>query len=282
MKKFICLLIALTLAGCNGSGGGSSTPGTEEQKKETVNIQEIDLSGTWLVRKESDAYNKENDDYLLTNIDERRIILNDTDNGVEFNSCERHGIHRPDTGVKSGNRLYLYLYEDGYEYDSGDFVRSWEEGDGNNNIIWKKSTRLIKLSDEVELDSGAFSLTSPVEISEESHVCVRSYYSTLSTDRSFSISIPLEDDVLSFDISYWGDIETKSYSYEEFNYDNQLKDLYIRDHNEFFYNITGEYYPYLTSGTVTFTEASEVGVSGSFSATSQEGHEYSGSFEAIF
>ncbi len=285
MKKFICLLMVLTLVGCdgNGSSASSNTHGTDEQKKETVNLQEIDISGTWLVREESDSYNKENDDYLATNFSERTIIINDTAEGIEFSRCEYYDIHRPNTGVKSQDHLYLQFDNNGYSYNNGDFVRSWEEDDYfNDKIVWQNTIRLIKLSDEVKLDSGSFSLSSPLQISEQNHVCIRNYSSTLSTDRSFTIFIPTQDDIISFDLYYWGDIDTTSYVYDWDNYDNQIRGISLRDDKETFYSATGEYYPYMTNGTVTFTEASEAGVSGSFTAISQEGNEYTGSFEAIF
>ena len=283
MKKFICLFVALTLVGCNGSGGDSDTPETEEQNKETISLQEIDLSGTWLILREDDAFNKANDDYLSTKFHESRILINDTASGVEFSDCVRYGKSRPNVGVKSDTRLYLYFDNNGYEYIDGEFVRSWEEDDPyNDKIVWQKSVRLIKLSDNFELDSGSFSLSAPVEINENQHVCVEHNYSTISSRRFFAISIPTEDDIISFSIDYWGDIEAKTYEYDSDNYDNLIQNVYINDYENTFYNTTGEYYPYLTNGTVTFTEASEAGASGSFKAISQEGHEYSGAFEAIF
>lgn len=277
--------MALIITGCNGSGGNgsSNSPETQDQKQNTVNIKELDVTGTWLIREEKSSFNKENDDYLVTNVYESKIILNDTVNGVEFSNCERYGLTRPDTGVKSDERLYLRFDNNGYEYDNGDFVRSWEEDDYYlDNITWQITVRLIKLSDEVELDSGSLTLTSPLEISEQNHVCISYSYSSLSTDRSIGITIPHNEDEISFDIGFWGEMETKSYEYDASSYSNQISSISLRSYDDIFYNSTGEYYPYLATGNINFTTVSENSISGEFSTTSEAGYEYSGSFEAIF
>lgn len=274
-------LMVLALVGCGGSGGGSS--GAENDVAPVESLDQVDLSGTWQVLVETKNFNKTSGDYLYSDFSTNRLILEDTTAGVRFRRCiDDFNVYSP-YGVKSGSKLYLALYEDGYSYSGNNrFERvgpmeeySWEP------VKQLHQTRVVitKLSDDVKDDAGYLEFTEPFALDEQTRVCVEEHYSSIGHGRSVEIGARHGDYRLSISLESNTAWPTGAHAWERYSEDNiDITDVWLDASTELLESTIGFGNTYSRSGIITLSESSDRALSGSFNLIDENDVVFEGNF----
>ena len=278
--KLVLISVVVILVGC---GGSSSHHSSEEPVVES--LESVDLTGTWEVKTETRYYNITTNDYVYSQFNTNRLIIQDSAPGVLFRRCELEFGPYSNYGVKVGNRLYLGLSEDGYDYLGGNQFRQVGVIQQNQwsseyyKLEYQYVVTLTKISDEVRDVAGALVLEAPWANTPDVRTCVSEYYASVGVKRTFFIQTVEGDNSLSFGISSESDFPVGTYQWEEYSQSNtEILDVSVEVPYELFESVTGSYYTRPKSGEVTISENSSDVLAGSFDLIDENGIEFKGSF----
>lgn len=276
-------LMVLGLVGCGGSGGGSS--GADNDVAPVESLDQVDLSGTWEILVETKNYNKTTGDYLYSDFRARRIVFEDTAVGVHFRECMEDSDGNS-YGVKSGGKLYLSMYEEGYAYlgnnrfDRIGPIEEYPAWWGMAAIqLYQTRTTLTKVSDDVLDDAGYLEFSEPFAINEQARVCVEQYYANLGQSRGVAIHARYGDYQLEFSVGSdtgWPVGEHVVTYTDEGN--PAVRYAYLDVSPALLESTTGFDYIGATSGTIRIDESSADELSGSFDLVDDKDIMFKGSF----
>lgn len=277
MRFLLTLWLIFCVASCDsgGSGGGKSA-----EANTPISPLDLDLSGTWVEFWESKRFKADTDEYLFSSLGEYHFVLDDTAQGLRIDACREYGRLSSLYGVKTQQRVYFDIHEDGYTLQNDDsLIRSsrreseWEPG-----FYFEEISTFRRLSREVEIDHGTFILRGPINIEQYAHVCVGKYYSNHGIGYTYSLSVPFGDEHITFTLDTIGEIAEGRYAYEG-DWVTEAVRVDVYSNAKQFDEIVGSNTLYPRNVTVDITEFSKDRLSGTFSLTGQDDGLYSGEFE---
>lgn len=277
--KLVLGMIVLVLAGCGGNGGGSADPAAPA----VASLESVDLSGTWEVQRETRNYNKATGDYLYSNLNLSRMMIEDTVNGVLSRSCVNEYRQYFGYSVKTGNMLYLNLNEDGFQYlGDGRFQRVGPKQGSqgyDDNQLHQDVTTLRRISDVEKQDGGSFQLIEPFVVSEDGKVCVTVDSSSIGIDEGVAIAVPYNGYIVTFRLDIDKSIVPGTYNWDDSGRNNtSVFRAYFDADSDLLQSTTGYYSLFPKSGTVTITENSDQYLSSSFDLLDENGVAIKGNF----
>jgi len=272
MKYLLLLSISFILLGC-GSDQGIS----EEQPH---SLQETDLTGTWVMTNEVRRTNVITGEYLSSEYFEYRYIMEENDNGVNFNKCWEYGGFKVLTGVKTSQHFYMFLAESGFALSSDGVLkqvssleRSWEP-----DFNFESVKTLRKLSDGIEIDSGSFILNGPVSVEEYDHVCAWQVYSNVGSRRTLEIIVPYGSTHLSLHFLLIGEIPTGEYYYAD-SWEAESIIIDVLSNDSLFRDQRGTNTLSPDNVTINIVESNDEKMVGTFAFMGQDNGSYNGQFE---
>jgi len=269
--------LLICLAGCDSgnSGGGKSA-----ESAAPVSPLDVDLTGTWISINEDRTYKTDTDEYLFSSFSEGRFVLEDTAQGIRIDRCEQYGSIHSNYGVKTEKRVYLVINEGGYILQSdGSLTRTFRyESEWEPGFYFNKTSTFRRLSRGVEVNSGMFILRGPINIEQQTHVCVRKTYYNYGNRREFALTIPFDNEALDLSLTFVGEISEGRYTYEDYRTAEAVR-IDIHSSANQFNEVVESNTLDPRDVTINITEFSDERLSGTFSLTGQDDGLYSGEFD---
>jgi hypothetical protein len=277
--KLLLYVLVLAVVGCGGSSGGSSS----RDDAVVDSLDSVDLNGSWEVMVETRSYNKTSRDYLYSNFNTERLILEDTPVGVRFRRCSEDFDVYSRFGVRSNGKLYLDLNEDGYTYLGN---QRFERAGALEEVPWGPTNNLqqtvvtfTKLSENVENDAGTLEFSEPFAFSEDVRVCVQQNYANIGLEKRLNIEARYNDYSVLLSLRSASEWPIGTYSWERFSENNTgITDAYIDASYELLESTIGFSNTFARSGTITISEHSAAELSGSFELIDENDEVFRGSF----
>jgi len=274
MKYLVLGLAVISLVGCKGSNDG----GTDV---EDPSIKDINLTGTWLMSNEIERYKKSTDEYLSSTYISESYLLEETDKGVKYSSCNRYsGI--PNYGIKTEEHFYLSPIENGFRLN-GDGVleqRSEYENEWEPDFYYKSILNLTEISESNIIDNGTLIVNGPVSIEEHNHICVWEVSYSIGNKRTLEIMAPFGDSYISFRLDIYDEIVAGLFEYSGPNSESLVR-VDLSSSASSYWDVVGSNTLSPSDVSLNLIEYNDTKISGVFSFTGQDGGSYSGEFEAF-
>ncbi len=213
--KFYAVFILITfLCGCELVDEDSSK--SEGDISQSLTLEDIDLSGTWLLTQERRETKLATNEYLSSDFSKSKYVFEDTDRGVIFSECNTYGDFYSPYGIKTALHFYMNIHDNGFELQSDGRLQQITvyEFEYNPGFSYEYILTLTKLSEEVEIDNGTLVIRGPLLVEEYSQVCVQESTSNIGNNRSFQLSVPYDDGYLSFNIGLIGNVSEGIHTYD--------------------------------------------------------------------
>jgi hypothetical protein len=272
MKYLGLILGAIFLTSCNNSTEG------------TITLDQIDLTGTWLLSTEERSYKTSTDEYLSSTYYNESFILEETNNGVAYLPCHFFGNLPPNYGFKASDHFYFFPSDNGFTLKSTNELEQVKEftNVGNPEFYYKSISRLKKKSDDIRIDNGTLILKGPVSIEEYNHICIWEVSFSTGITKSIEITTPYDDLYLSLRLDIHEEIYAgTTYQYQSANDSSPVK-IDVTSNSTQFNDIVGTNLLQPKDVSINIIEYDDIKISGTFSFTSFNNESYSGEFEASF
>ncbi|RLU01220.1 MAG: hypothetical protein D9N11_12020, partial [Ketobacter sp.] len=265
-----------------GCGSDSKPNNIANVEQDSIEMQQTDLSGTWLLIAETEVIKESTNEYIRTNYYQDYYVFEDTSSGVKVEYCADVGGWAP-YGVKTMQHFYINVNDEGFTLGDENTLQQTVEytDEYSPGFLFKKHTTLRRISPVQVIDFGSFDIAGTnVNVSESEHVCVARYWSSLGTTQSLHVAVPYGEGVLEFSIQYYDDLVVGVYEFEEYNDNNQILDVNVHSNDDQFWDLVGSNILAPESATIEILSINTNFISGVFSFVGQDAQEYSGSFSA--
>jgi hypothetical protein len=284
IMDFRGLILMLALSVVVGCGGGSSSGGADTDNVTAVNLDDMDLSGTWQVTVETEYYNTGSGDYLYSGFYRYRMIIDDSGLGVRYRRCENEFNYNADYGVKTGDRLYLYLYEPAYQHITNEHFQ--QVGELTEEMYfpeqsYRRIVDLTKMSDDILDSAGRMSVSVPFVMDKTSGVCVTTHASSIGSNKHISLDTVYQGDNVSFFFSFYDTLSAASYLWNDDVYDGsqQVSSVGFGVSYELAESLWGDSWYDVESATVEIQEISDTSFRAQVSLVDEYGNEVETSFD---
>jgi len=274
MKYLILVLAVTSLLGCNSSDNWVPDDGDSS-------IEDIELTGTWLMSNEIERYKTSTDEYLSSTYISESYLLEETDKGVKYESCRRYG-GIPNYGIKTKEHFYLNPIDNGFILNGGgvleqrsEYTNEWEP-----EFYYKSIQKITKITDVSVIDNGTLIVNGPISIEEYSHVCIWEVSYSVGNKRAFEIMVPFDDSYVSFRLDAYDEIVAGTYDYTT-PYSDSLVRVDLSSNATAYWDIVESNTLSPSSVSLNLIEYNGTKISGTFSFTGQDEGSYSGEFEAF-
>lgn len=281
MKKYIVALLSCFLVACNSSD--DSDPST--QPITPLNLNDIDLTGMWVLNTHEDKIRSDNGDTASTSYRRQTYIFSDTPYGVEYNECaEYHIPSETKTGAKTNNYFYFHINnidEVGFSANSQNQLKReysyTSEFDLEAGFTFNLEQSLIRVNEHPALDQGNFILNGPITIAEYDHACLYEHYELTGNEYQVILAMPFDNYTINISIFFKGTIESGTFRYNNY-FDAHEVSIDITSDANAFEEIVGSNTLSPEDVTINITEVTNSKIIGNFSFTGQDQGEYSGEF----
>lgn len=259
MKRIWGALLTTVILGLLGCGGDSSSSGNNSDEQQIESIENLDLSGTWLLRTETEVYNTATNDYLYSEFFYQRFVLEDLAAGVRYRRCGQGFNYGSSYGIKSGNRLYLGLFDHPYDY-LGDNAFGLTTEIEEDMYFTERSSRqvisLVKMSDDVLPGAGQFSLLSPMEFDADSEVCVSTSFSSIGTRKSVFIESRYNGMTVGVNLGFYEELAVGTYQwvYGDYTGAQQFRAVGLSFDDDLTESIWGNYHLYIDEAEIVIDQ----------------------------
>lgn len=281
--KFLCrgliaLLASVALSSCVLDKKSSQWVAASQPN--TPSIQDVNLTGTWKMTKAEDVYKDSTGEYLYTTYTEQTYVLADTADGVKYERCFEVGGRAP-YGVKTATRFYMNVNDNGFTLVNPDQLVQYSQytQDSNPGFTYKATTTLERISSDAVTDNGQLVLSGAnANVNETNTVCYFYVYKNLGTDRHLEVIVPYDDETLAMTMDYSGDLKVGSYSYVQYNNNNQIYSFGVDSNSTAFETAVNSNTLAPSQASITITHTANSLLEGSFSFIGQDAENYTGSF----
>lgn len=269
MKILLFLCLSSVLIACN-----------HETSDKTLLDQ--DLSGTWMHTLIDEYYEMTTDTYIGFVAIESELIFNDDETGVEYHEC-RHFGSLPRTASKSKSNLELEGYSVNFSVLNPNVLETpaFEpptDGSVPPDQYRLRRYRLVKVSEDLNVDRGMLTLNGPVSVAESDQVCLWHVYRDPNLLRTYELIVPYDDDYLSLRIRYENRPGVGIINYDLFNSTPNLESFNINSGASNFWSIVGSNTLGVTTATINISESTDDLLAGTFAFIGQDMGNYSGEF----
>jgi len=287
MKCFVILTLALSLLGC-GSDSKNSSHNQSLSNDRNLNLDLLDLTGTWTSFREDRVVEISTGEYLLSYYHQKRFVLEETDRGVKHSRCEDYGDFRKNYGVKTSKNFYMHptdSLDTGFQaIDENTLIQATvSEAEVHPGFRYESTEILTRISNGVVLDSGTLIYNGSINFAEYSHACVDAWSSSSDDYKVLIFSSPYGDGNIDFTFILNGEVVPGDY-YEDDDVSSDIVDFYISSSASDATDV-GEIdllHGSTRETTVSVIESNEDRFSGTFSIVDYQDKTHTGEFEILF
>lgn len=285
MKYLIVVVLIHALLGC-GSDSKSNSQDQTPSKFEDLDFQSLDLTGTWFLVQEERRTKIDTGEYISSRYFEYRYVFEDSANGVKFNRCWEYGDFHWRYGVKTAEHFYMAPND---PLDNGFTIKDKNtlekvttfEYDSEPGYSFESIQTLTRVSDAVDIDSGTFILSGPIDIAEYNHVCTWQVSSNIGESRTLELLVPYNEGYISMHFELVGEVTAGNYYYNKYWETTEIS-LDVFSNTAAFWDTVGSNLLGAEDVTINIIDSTSEKLSGTFSLLGQDNENYSGEFEVFF
>lgn len=276
MKTIVSILILSLLIGCDNNNSNSDQTG-----QSTSPSNNISLPGTWRYTQVNRYFNQQTDEYLYTDYFESTMVFTNDADRIRYSDCWEY---RNQGAIAIQTNDYLYLNGGNTAFartNVGSYTTEEETNityPGMTEVYFNQHSELVKINDEVNVDSGTLILTGNISIAEYDHTCLWVRYSDTFDRKDYELIVPYDDFNLSLRLDFEATPTIGTYDYSMFTDSLPIILFDVGSNATLFWDTVNSNTLAPDPAIINITESSNSTLSGTFSFAGQDGGNYSGEF----
>ncbi|MCK4586447.1 MAG: hypothetical protein KAU29_03845 [Gammaproteobacteria bacterium] len=240
-----------------------------------------DLSGTWRHTLIDEYFDNATGASLGSRFLTSHLIFDDAPTSSVYSDCINYGLIEYSV-TKTETSLSLATHPVDFSVIANNIfetapILSFEPMPVGQTVM--RRYRLEKLTADIDIDQGAFTLSDPINITETDHVCGGRTYTDVIDDNTYKIDIPYDNDILEMRLRLsTALLSTGVHNYTQFDAGAEIFSFSISSNSANFMSVTGTNTLAPSTATMTITESTASIITGTFSFIGPGAENYTGSF----